>query len=100
MRGLVQAEAARLKNLPPRKRQQLRDQGRNTIALRMNFTEINFQSRTAGGSLFLAHFRPPLNGSDHVVEIVGDPARELAERLEFLRVPQLLFQSPAVPHVP
>ena len=97
---LIEAEVSRLQNLPPGKGQQLPDQRRDAVALRMNFLEIIFQSRVAGSGLLFSQFRPAENGADHVVEIVRDPSGQLADGLEFLRVLQLLFESPALGHVP
>ena len=43
---------------------------------------------------------PSQYGADHVVKIVRDSAGQLAEGLEFLRLPQLLFQGAALGHIP
>ncbi|MNC91461.1 hypothetical protein D3C83_77300 [compost metagenome] len=32
----------------------------------------------------------------HVVEVVGDPARELTDGFHLLRLPQLILEAPAV----
>ncbi len=48
---------------------------------------------------FKSHLRPAEDCADHVVEIVRDAASELADGLEFLRLPQLPLKRAQFGHV-
>ena len=43
--------------------------------------------------------RVALNDSQQIIEVVGQPAGQPADRFEFLRLTQLLFQPAAVGHI-
>ena len=46
---------------------------------------------TVGGDFILAELGPAHNGSDYIIEIVGDAAGELTDGLELLELPKFLF---------
>ena len=52
-----------------------------------------------GGNRLGEQLRVGQDDGEQVVEIVGNATRELADRLELLRLPQLLFQRPPLGHV-
>src|ERR1700730_113214 len=97
---LVKAEVPGLQDLPPREGQQLTDQRRDAVALHVDLFEVCGIRRIARGSLLLPEFCPAQDGADHVVEIMRDAAGQLADGLEFLRLPELLLEYTTLGDVP
>ena len=98
VRDAVQIDGARLQHLPPRERQQLSCQSRSAIRLLAN----SFESLRHVGivaAVFKPDFRPSQNRADNVGEVVRHAAGELANRLEFLRLPQLPLERAQFGHV-
>ncbi len=92
--ALVQVDIARLENLAARKSQELASECGGAFSLLMDFLKM---AAEAGAFFCLFHtdIGPAHDGADHVVEIVGDSAGELADSFELLRLQELLLKGQA-----
>ena len=87
----VDVHNLRLQHLPPAERQQLARQRRRPFARVPDLFEIGPQ-RVVERNVVEHQVAVTEDRSEQIVEIVGDAAGELANRLHLLRLPQLFFQ--------
>ena len=87
----VQIDVAGFKYLASSESEELPCETRCTLGLAANFFKVKLGART-DFSFCYSHVGPTDDGADHIVEIVRDAARQLADGLEFLCFQQLFFE--------
>ena len=91
-RDLVEVEQHRLQHLPACERQQLPGQRRGALGRALDLLELvrpRPRADPVAGDLRVA-----ADDRQQVVEVVRDPARELADRLHLLRLAELVLEHP------
>ena len=91
---LIEIDVAGLQNLAAGEGEELASERGSANGLMANFIEVAMEA-SFGVGLVHAEFGPAENGADHVVEIVGDAAGQLADGFEFLGLTDLFFQREA-----
>ena len=86
----VEREHARLEHLTSAERQQLAGQAGGPLARVADLLDVS-PDRIVGAELLQDQIAVAQDAGEQVVEVVGDPARQLPDGLHLLRVAQLLL---------
>ena len=92
---VVEVEEARFEQLLPAERQQLTRDGTGPLRSLANLLDVG-PRRMARRHFAERELGVAGNRGQRVVEIVRDPASQPADRLHFLRLPQLILELPSI----
>ena len=93
--NIADVEHADGENLFAAEGEQLPREAGGPIGCTLDFHDV-VMARVGFRQALSQEARESLDGRQQVVEVVGDPARELADRVHLLRLPELIFERAAI----